>query len=151
MNYKIDTRVVESFKSAVMPFKGPVAKASKQFPKVFKAIKGKSNGAPFFRFYEFDPQSGIGDMELCVPTAIMPKGNGIILKDIPREKVVFLTHIGPYDDLPTAYKEIRKYIQENKLIIKLPWREVYIKGPGMLLKGNPQKYITEIQFPLKEG
>ncbi|HBH0630399.1 TPA: AraC family transcriptional regulator, partial [Clostridioides difficile] len=31
-----------------------------------------------------------------------------------------------------------------------PWREVFIKGPGMLIKGNPDNYITEIIFPLKE-
>lgn len=31
-----------------------------------------------------------------------------------------------------------------------PFREVFIKGPGMLIKGNPDKYITEIHFPIKE-
>lgn len=29
--------------------------------------------------------------------------------------------------------------------------QVYIKGPGMFIKGSPDKYITEIQFPVKEG
>ena len=32
----------------------------------------------------------------------------------------------------------------------LPTREVYHKGPGMFFRGNPQKYLTEIQFPLAE-
>ena len=30
-----------------------------------------------------------------------------------------------------------------------PTREVYIKGPGMIFKGNPAKYLTEIQVMIK--
>ncbi len=26
-----------------------------------------------------------------------------------------------------------------------------IKGPGMILRGNPRKYLTEIQIPIKSG
>ena len=34
-------------------------------------------------------------------------------------------------------------------LVVLPTREVYLKGPGMLLKGNPEKYLTEIQIPVR--
>ncbi len=30
-----------------------------------------------------------------------------------------------------------------------PFFSLFSHGPGMLLKGNPDKYITEIQFPIK--
>lgn len=39
---------------------------------------------------------------------------------------------------------------ENKIALTLPYREVYIKGPGMVFKGNPDKYITEVVFPIQE-
>ena len=29
-------------------------------------------------------------------------------------------------------------------------REIYIKGPEMIFRGNPKKYITEIQFPFED-
>ena len=29
-----------------------------------------------------------------------------------------------------------------------PSREIYLKGPGMFFKGNPHKYVTEIQLPI---
>ncbi len=32
--------------------------------------------------------------------------------------------------------------------ITLPTREVYLKGPGIIFKGNPKNYLTEIQLPL---
>lgn len=28
----------------------------------------------------------------------------------------------------------------------MPTREVYLKGPGMIFKGNPKNYLTEIQM-----
>jgi hypothetical protein len=27
-----------------------------------------------------------------------------------------------------------------------PMREIYVKGPGMILRGNPKNYLTEIQI-----
>lgn len=38
----------------------------------------------------------------------------------------------------------------NELNLTLPTREVYVKGPGMIFKGNPKNYLTEIQLPFKE-
>lgn len=43
------------------------------------------------------------------------------------------------------------YAQENNLILQPPFRGVFIKKPGMSIKGNPDNDITEILFPLKEG
>ena len=34
--------------------------------------------------------------------------------------------------------------------INYPIREIYIKGPWMIFRGNPKKYITEIQFPFED-
>ena len=52
-------------------------------------------------------------------------------------------------DYAISTKTMLKYITEKKLETELPVREVYIKGPGMFFKGNPDKYITEIIIPLK--
>ena len=35
--------------------------------------------------------------------------------------------------------------------ILMPTREVYVKGPGMIFKGNPKNYLTEIQILVAEG
>lgn len=150
MNYQIEIKDIEPVRVAAMRYKGPAAEASKVFPNVFKAIKGKSNGAPFFCYYAIDQETKNAEMELCVPTAETPNGNGVTAKDMPRVKAVCLTHVGSYDTLPMAYEAIHRHIQENGLSIQPPWREVYIKGPGMIIKGNPNQYITEILFPLKE-
>ncbi len=51
--------------------------------------------------------------------------------------------------LSFAYAAIDQFAADNGLLLAPPFREVFIKGPGMLLKGNSDKYITEIQFGVK--
>ena len=43
-----------------------------------------------------------------------------------------------------------KYVKERGYEVALPTREVYLKGPGMIFRGNPKKYLTEIQLPINE-
>jgi effector-binding domain-containing protein len=50
--------------------------------------------------------------------------------------------------LGRSYAKILKQADEQKWKIALPTREVYLKGPGMIFKGNPKNYLTEIQLPL---
>jgi effector-binding domain-containing protein len=69
---------------------------------------------------------------------------------MPHIKAVCTTHTGSYETLYKAYRAIDQYAAEHKLQLQPPFREVYIKGPGMFFKGNPDKYITEILFPIKE-
>lgn len=151
MNYQIEMKAIEPVTVATLRYKGLMTEAARYFPVVFKAIKGKSTGAPFFCYYQIDQKTGIGELELCVPTTEIPNGQGVTLKNMPRQNVVCLTHMGPYDTLPLAYKAIHLHIEQNELSVEPPWREVYIKGPGMIFKGNPKNYITEILYPLKAG
>lgn len=151
MDYQIEIRDIEPIRVAFMKYKGIATDASKVFPNVFKSIQGKANGAPFFCYYVMDQKSKMGEMELCVPTAETPNGNGITVKEMSQIKAVCVAHIGSYETMNYAYEVIDRYAQENNLTLQPPFREVYIKGPGMFLKGNPDKYITEILFPVKEG
>lgn len=149
MQYQIEIRETPPVRVAYMKYKGIATEANKIFPNVFKSIRGKVNGAPFFSYLAMNPETKQGEMELCVPTVENPAGNGIEVKEMPRIKAVCVTHIGSYETLPLAYAAIDKYAADNGLILTLPFREVFIKAPGMFLKGNPDKYITEIQFPIK--
>lgn len=150
MNYEIEIREIEPIRVAYMDYKGIASEANKVFPKVFQAIMGKTNGAPFFCYIIMNPETRIGEIQLCVPTSEIPNGHGIEAKEMPRIKAVCVTHIGPYETLHQAYAAIDRYAAENKILLQPPFREVFMKGPGMILKGNPHKYITEIQFPIKE-
>ncbi|MBU5313729.1 GyrI-like domain-containing protein [Tissierella carlieri] len=150
MNYQIEIRDIEPMRIAYMKYNGMATEANKVFPNVFKSIRGKTSGAPFFNYLSMNPETKVGNMELCVPTEETPNGNGIEVKEMPRIKAVCVTHIGSYETLFNAYNAIDRYAADKGLVLIPPFREVFIKGPGMLLKGNSDKYITEIHFPIKE-
>lgn len=63
MNYQIEIREVEPVRVAFMKYKGFAPAANKVFSNVFKAIRGKTNGAPFFAYYSMNPETQTGEME----------------------------------------------------------------------------------------
>ena len=150
MNYSIEIKEIEPIRVVYMKYRGITTEANKVFPSVFKSVRGKTNGAPLFIYNSIDQQTKLGDMELCVPTEKIPMGNGIEVKELPRIKALCTTHVGSYESMNSAYFALETYAKENHIKLCLPSREIFIKGPGLILKGSPQKYITEIQFPIKE-
>ena len=49
------------------------------------------------------------------------------------------------------YARIIKHVKDHGHEIVMPTREVYLKGPGMIFKGNPRNYLTEIQIPISNA
>ena len=73
------------------------------------------------------------------------KGNDrITIRGLPGGKAVNLIHKGPYEVIGESYRKIFTYIHGKEYTAKLPTREGYLKGPGLIFRGNPQKYLTEI-------
>ena len=149
MNYEIKIRDIEPVLAATLRFSGKHKEAGKHFPDIYKALKGQSSGSPFFCYYNKEYKE-TADIELCVPVSEKKELKGIIIKELPRIKAVSTVHTGSYETIRYAYQALTEYITEKKLETELPVREVYIKGPGMFFKGNPDKYITEIIIPLKD-
>lgn len=86
MEYQIEVREIEPVRVAYIKYKGFAPEANKVFPNVFKSIRGQTNGAPFFSYLSMNPETKIGDMELCVPTEATPAVNGIEVKEMPPDK-----------------------------------------------------------------
>lgn len=72
MEYQIEIRDIEPIRVAFLRYKGIVTGANKVFPSVFQSIKGKTSGAPFFCYYVMNPETKMGEMDLCVPTEETP-------------------------------------------------------------------------------
>ena len=150
MDHKVEIREIEPIRAAYMKYRGDAAKANRMFPKVFQSVRGKTNGSPFFSYLSMDPETKMGNMELCVPTQETPAGSSVNVKVFPRIRALCVTHTCSYDTLFQAYAAIDHFAAEHHLVLRPPFREIFLKGPGMIIKGNPDKYITEIQFPIEE-
>ena len=56
----------------------------------------------------------------------------------------------PYEDLCRSYGRLMAHLQEKGYHGSVPYREIYLKGPGLLFRGNPKGYLTEIQILIGE-
>jgi len=101
------------------------------------------SGKPLLLHYDTEYRDEDADFEACMPVRQRKDIEGISVRELPAGQCISLVHQGPYDQLGRSYAGIFEY---QKCTVILPTREVYLKGPGMLFKGNPKNYITEIQI-----
>ncbi len=78
-----------------------------------------------------------------------PADSGLECRVLSGGPCVRLIHRGPYSEIGRSYQQAMRLLDEKGYDILRPTRESYIKGPGMILRGNPRKYVTEIQIMLK--
>jgi len=148
MNYKIEVKDIKAVTVASMRYKGKYSDVGKYIGKIYSAIKGKADGAPFNCYYDGEYMEE-ADIEVCVPTSKMISHPEIAIRQLPQIKALCTTHIGPYENLNMAYKALFDYAEEHNIKCTIPAREMYLKGPGMIFKGNPNKYETEIIIPIE--
>lgn len=148
MSYKIEVREIAPVTVACIRYKGKYSDVGMYIGKIFKAVKNNGVGAPFNCYYdaEFKEEA---DIELCVPTTKLINDSSVSAKKLPAIKAICTTHMGSYDTLNLAYKALFDYANEHTINCLTPSREVYMKGPGMVFKGNPNNYVTEIVIPFE--
>ncbi len=147
MNYKINIKEISEVKVASIRYKDSYDQCGKYIGKLYKALKGNVKGACFNLYYN-EEYAEIADIETCIPIKSNVKNSDVSCRIIPEIKGISTMHKGNYEDLNHAYKALFDYAKQNNIETTLPIREVYIKGPGMIFKGNPNKYITEIVIPI---
>jgi effector-binding domain-containing protein len=119
------------------------------YEKISQLIKIKKlsiSGAPFAIYHKFSLQSF--DLEAGIPVNARIESSGdIICKEIPVQKTVMATYLGPYENIGIVYASIERYIKDKKLTITGPPWEVYITDP--LMEPDTAKWQTDIYFPIK--
>lgn len=147
MNYEVKVEKISSIQVATTRYTGGYAQCGKYAGKVFRAAKNKASG-DFFNLYHDLEYSELADVEVCVPVKSTVEKGDIKTRVLPSENVITTIHKGSYDKLGNAYKALFDYASDNQLSVKPPIREEYIKGPGMLFKGNPDNYVTKVMIPI---
>lgn len=104
-------------------------------------------GKPFMLYYEAEYKEDDADLELCLPVKRQVESDQVQCRLLPARDMITLLHRGPYDMLYRSYKKMTDYFKGRGWELGIPIREHYLKGPGMLLRGNPKRYLTQIQVP----
>ncbi len=147
---KIQERDVEPVRVAGIRMKGSYADCGKGFATLGKQLGRHIAGKPMCLFYDGEYREGDATFEPCMPVRNGNASNGFSMHELPAAHCVTLVHRGPYEELRNSYARLLKYVNEHGYKVSLPTREVYLKGPGMIFRGNPKKYLTEIQLPIEQ-
>jgi len=145
---QVQERMVDPMLIAGIRMKGRYEECGKAFGRICRAFGRSASGPPMMLHYDQEYKENDADFEACIPLKQSKTVEGIAVHQLDKAKCVTLLHRGPYDQLSASYAVITKYVKDKGYHVTSPTREVYLKGPGMIFKGNPKKYLTEIQFPV---
>jgi DNA-binding transcriptional MerR regulator len=146
--YVIEEKQLPAMRVAAIRYRGRPDACGPYITKLYKAAKGNATGPVFSCYYE-DSYSDTMDIELCLPIDRTISGEGIVCKVMPEAHVITTLHRGDYMYLGYAYKALFDHAERAAVALTLPIREAYIKGPGMLFRGNAKHYLTEVMLPVK--
>lgn len=131
---------------ASIRFKGRYTEVGSYFKKIFKAVGMQAQGKPSTLYFDEGYKETDADLECYLPVKKEVSNADVSARILEGGKAYCLIHTGSYDSISKSYKRIIDYLNENKIQVRTPSRVIYHKGPGMIFRGKPDKYITELQF-----
>ena len=143
-----EEKVLPPMKIAAVRMHAPYTECGKGFHLIGKAMWNQICGPALLLIYDMDYQE-IANYEACMPVKGGKPTGEIEIRDLPGGRCVSLLHKGPYEQLSRSYQKALAYVKAKGYCLTSPCREVYLKGPGMFLKGNPKNYLTEIQLMIE--
>ena len=145
--FTVQEKTLEPLLVAGIRMKGKYQEMGRVFGPLAKKVGRHIAGQPLCLYYDGEYREE-ADFEPCFPLRKEISADGVSVRALPGGRCLSLVHRGPYDQLGRSYAKIIESANERKLKLLLPTREVFVKGPGMIFRGNPKNYLTEIQLPL---
>ena len=149
-DFTVGEKELEEVLVAGIRWKGRYADTGKALHQVGKLAGRFIRGKPINLYYDAEYKDELADIESCFPVREMKGSGALVLHQLPGGRCAHLVHRGPYEQLGRSYAEIMAYIHKKGYEALLPIRETYLKGPGMIFRGNPRKYLTEIQIMISK-
>ena len=147
--YKIDEKTLPSLQIAAIRTKGAYGDSAKAFATLGKSVGRFICGKAMNLLHDSEYKEQDADFEICFPVKKMPATNGINCRQLEGGKAVTLIHRGPYSTLGRSYAKAFSHIHDKGYEPISPTREIYVKGPGMIFKGKPARYLTDIQILIR--
>ncbi len=103
-------------------------------------------GPPMALFYDAE-YCEVADFEAGFPVQRETKGKDLVCRVLPMSRAICVIHVGPYTESGPAWAvaiaaaTAAGFSCEEKTH---PPREIYLKGPGMIFRGQPKRYVTQI-------
>lgn len=152
VDLEVREKQLQSIDVAGLRWKGRYDETGKALQRLGRMAGRYIAGKAMNLYYDGEYKEEDADIESCFAVRQGIKASGELkVHTLAGGRCVSLIHKGPYDQLSRAYTRIFEYVQRKKYETLLPIREIYLKGPGMIFKGNPKNYLTEIQIMIAEA
>jgi effector-binding domain-containing protein len=149
---RIEAQIIVAVRG-VIPTYGDIGLLFNELCSYLGRKRVKYAGPPMALYHDAEYRERDADMEVAVPILSEIKGTDKIkvrqLEGV--EQMACIIHKGPYEELSRSYSALMEWVETNKYEIAGLNREIYIKGPGQVVKGNPANYVTELQLPVKKS
>jgi DNA-binding transcriptional MerR regulator len=111
----------------------------------------KSAGPCLTIYYDPEHRERDVDVEVCEPVdTSLPDHPRIKVRELPAvEMMASVIHEGSYDNFNETYTALLTWIEANNYRIVGPNREIYLRGQEH--GGDPETYVTEVQFPVEKA
>ena len=144
----VQEKETDSLLVAGIRIKARYSDCGKVFGTLGRRIGRQISGKAMCLYYDGEYKEEDADFEPCFPISKAIDAEGISVHEIPSTRCLSLIHEGSYDELGQSYAKLFDAARQRELTVQLPTREIYVKGPGMVFRGKPENYITEIQVPV---
>ncbi|HYF34034.1 MAG TPA: MerR family transcriptional regulator [Prosthecobacter sp.] len=150
-SFAVEEKNLEPILVAGLRMKGRYEECGRGFGTIARAMGRHLNGRPLCLYYDGEFREEDADFEPCFPLSReVASRENIAVRLLPGVRCLTLIHRGPYPQIGRSYRRLLLEAKKRGLALLLPTREVYLKGPGMIFKGNPMRYLTEIQLPFQQ-
>ena len=147
----IEEKLLEPVLIAGIRFKGRYPEVGEYFEKLAEQMGANICGPPMGLYYDGEYREDHADIEACFPIREETSAPGIHIRKLEGGKCFCLIHRGAYEDIGNAYARLLAHLKSEVATIQLPFRESYIKGPGLIIDGDPKNFLTEVQIMVEEG
>jgi DNA-binding transcriptional MerR regulator/effector-binding domain-containing protein len=147
--FAVEEKALRPVLVAGIRMKGKYSDCGTGFARLGKAMGRHIAGKALCLYYDGEYREDDANFEPCFPIRKEITVDGVSVHRLPGGKCLSLVHRGPYDQLGRSYARVLSEAKGRSANVLLPTREVYLKGPGIIFKGNPRNYLTEILLPLQ--
>lgn len=120
------------------------------FSTIYRSAGRYTKGSPYSFFYDMEYKEENPNFSAVVELSRKIKSERFETKSFKKSRAVKVLYKGDYGGQGKAYIKLFNYCKKKGYKVKLPIIEHYIKGPGLIFKGNPNNYLTECIFLIEE-
>ena len=145
----IEERTIEPMLFAGVRICGEYSQLKEAFSTVGRRAGFSIAGPATGLFYDEDYKESGADFEGGFSVKKRIEHDDVDCRELAGGLALTLTHRGSYDTIHDTYVRLLTELDRLGVTPQRPSREVYLEGPGLIFRGNPEKYRTEIQFLLE--